>query len=57
MPAQPVGSERLFEIAWRGGYRLNLEGRQGMQSAIDMGRGVAWLELTEQQDWQIKRER
>ena len=57
MPAQPVGSERLFEIAWRGGYRLNLEGRQRMQSAIDMGRGVAWLELTEQQDWQIKRER
>lgn len=57
MPAQPVGRERLFEIAERGGYRLNLEGRQAMERAIDMGRGGVRLELTEQQDRRLKRER
>jgi hypothetical protein len=37
---------KLFEIAERGGYRLNLEGRQAMEHAIENGRGAIWLELT-----------
>lgn len=49
--------ERLFEIAERGGYRLNLEGRQAMQRAIDMGRGGIWLELREDQYRKLKGER
>ena len=52
-----VRQEKLFEIAERGGYRLNLEGRQAMLRAIDMGRGGIWLELTEEQYRRLKRER
>ena len=37
-----------------GGYRMNLEGRQAMQRAIDMGRGGIWLDLTEQQHRRLK---
>lgn len=48
--------ERLFEIAERGGYRLNLEGRQALQRAIEMGRGGVWLELTEEQYRKLKGE-
>lgn len=52
-----VRQERLFEIAERSGYRLNLEGRQAMQRAIDMGRGGIWPELTEDQYRKLKGER
>ena len=52
-----VRQEKLFEIAERGGYRLNLEGRQAMLRSIDMGRGGIWLELTEEQYRRLKRER
>lgn len=52
-----VREERLFEIAERGGYRLNLEGRQAMLRAIDMGRGGIWLDLTEEQYRRLRRER
>jgi hypothetical protein len=51
-----VRQEKLFEIAERGGYRLNLEGRQAMQLAIDTGRGGIWLELTEEQYRKLKGE-
>ena len=51
-----VRQEKLFEIAERGGYRLNLEGRQAMQRAIDMGRGGIWLELSEEQYRKLKGE-
>jgi len=44
-----VSQEKLFEIAERGGYDLNLEGRQAIQRAIEMGRGGIWLELSEEQ--------
>lgn len=40
---------KLFEIAERGGYRLNLEGRQAIEHAIENGRGAIWLELTPDQ--------
>jgi hypothetical protein len=52
-----VRQERLFDIAEHGGYALNLEGRQAMQRAIDMGRGGIWLELTEEQYRRLKGER
>ena len=52
-----VRLEKLFEIAERGGYRLNLEGRQAMQRAIDVGRGGIWLDLTEAQYRRLKGER
>jgi hypothetical protein len=40
---------KLFEVAERGGYRMNLEGRQAIERAIETGRGGIWLELTEEQ--------
>lgn len=49
-----VRQEKLFEIAERGGYKLNLEGRQAIQRAIDIGRGGIWLELTEAQYRRLK---
>lgn len=52
-----VAPETLFEIAERGGYWLNLDGRQAMQRAIDMGRGGIWLELTEEQYRRLRGER
>lgn len=52
-----VRREKLFDIAARGGYRLNLEGRQAMQRAIDMGRGGIWLELTGDQYRKLKGEK
>ena len=42
-------TDKIFELAERGGYRLNLEGRQAIQHGIDIGRGGVWLELTEEQ--------
>ena len=45
---------KLFEIAERGGYRLNLEGRQAMEHAIKSGRGAIWLELTPEQYAKLK---
>jgi hypothetical protein len=44
-----VHQENGFEIAVRGACRLNLEGRQSMQPAIDIGGGGIRLELTEEQ--------
>jgi len=40
---------KLIEMAEHGGYRLNLEGRQALDNAIENGRGGIWLELTEEQ--------
>ena len=50
----PISREKLFEVAERGGYRMNLEGRQALQQAVDMGRGGIWLELSEQQYRKLK---
>lgn len=51
-----VRQDRLFEIAERGGYILNLEGRQALQHAIDVGRGGIWLALTDEQYRKLKGE-
>ncbi|HEX4038837.1 MAG TPA: hypothetical protein VHX37_12330 [Acidobacteriaceae bacterium] len=44
-----VNQNKLFEIAQRGGYTLNREGRQALPHAIEIGRGGIWLELTDEQ--------
>lgn len=49
-----VCQDKLFEIAERGGYILNLEGRQALQQAIDKGRGGIWLELSDDQYRRLK---
>ena len=49
-----VSQEKLFEIAERGGYVLNLEGRQALQQAIEKGRGGIWLELSDDQYRKLK---
>ena len=46
--------QKLLEIAERGGYVLNLEGRQALQHAIEVGRGGIWLTLTEEQYRKLK---
>ncbi len=48
-------SDKIFELAERGGYNLNLEGRQAIQHGIDIGRGGIWLELTEEQYAKLRR--
>jgi hypothetical protein len=40
---------KLFEMAERGGYPLNLEGRQAIEHAIQNGRGGIWLDLSREQ--------
>lgn len=47
--------EKLFEMAERGGYLLNLEGRQAIENAIHNGRGGIWLRLTEDQYSKLKK--
>jgi hypothetical protein len=47
-------SDKLFELAERGGYKMDLEGRQSLQHAIDTGRGGIWLTLTEEQYRKLK---
>lgn len=49
--------ERLFEIAERGGYQLNLEGRHALERAVETGRGGIWLEPSEEHYQKLKRER
>ncbi len=48
-------SAKVIEMAARGGYKLNLEGRQALDSAIANGRGGVWLELTPEQYANLKR--
>jgi len=41
--------QKIFELADRGGYSMNLEGRQALDHGIENGRGGIWLLLTEEQ--------
>lgn len=41
--------QKLFEMAERGGCKFDLEARQAINHAIEIGRGGVWLELTEEQ--------
>ena len=46
---------RLFEIAERGGYLMNLEGRQAIEHAIENERGGVWLRLTDEQYQKLRK--
>jgi len=49
-------TQRLRELAARGGCDLNLEARQSLDHAIDIGRGGVWLELADEQYQKLKLE-
>jgi hypothetical protein len=48
------GPEKIVETAERGGYVMNLEGRQALENGIEKGRGGIWLLLTEEQYQKLK---
>jgi hypothetical protein len=48
--------ETLIQLAERGGYNANLEGRQALEHAIETRRGGVWLELTDAQDRKLTRD-
>jgi hypothetical protein len=41
--------KKIWEIAKRGGFTLNISGRQELEEAIRRRRGGIWLELTPEQ--------
>jgi len=41
--------KKLFELVKRGGFTLNISGRQEIEEAIRKKRGGVWLELTPEQ--------
>ncbi len=41
--------KKIFEMAKRGGFTLNIAGRQELQEAIRKAVGGIWLELTPEQ--------
>jgi len=47
-------SQKIIETAERGGYNMNLEGRQALDHGIENGRGGIWLLLTEEQYQKLK---
>jgi hypothetical protein len=47
-------SQKVIEAAERGGYNMNLEGRQALDHGIENGRGGIWLLLTEEQYQKLK---
>jgi hypothetical protein len=46
--------QKVIETAERGGYNMNLEGRQALDHGIENGRGGVWLLLTEEQYQKLK---
>jgi hypothetical protein len=42
-------NRKIFEIAKRGGFTLNIAGREEIEAAIRKGVGEIWLELTPEQ--------
>ena len=47
-------SGKIYELAERGNYSMNFEGRHAIDHAIEMGRGGIWLELTDEQYQKLK---
>ncbi len=47
--------EKLFELAEKGGARMNLEGRQAIEHGIRSGTGGVWLELSDDQYAKLRR--
>lgn len=50
-----ASSEKVVELARRGGAFKNLESCQAVEEAIEKGRGGVYLELTEEQYQKLKR--
>jgi hypothetical protein len=46
---------KLFEMAKRGGFTLNLAGRQEIEEAIRKKRGGIWLELSPEQHAKLRK--
>jgi hypothetical protein len=46
---------KLFELAKRGDFTLNLAGRQEIEEAIRKKRGGIWLELTPEQHAKLRK--
>ena len=46
---------KIYELAQRGNYSMNTEGRHALDHAIEMGRGGIWLELTDEQYAKLKK--
>lgn len=51
-----ANSEKVVEMAERGGYTMNVEGRQALEHGIEKGRGGGWLLLTDDQYAKLKRD-
>ncbi|MGA9240654.1 MAG: hypothetical protein WBW03_01560 [Silvibacterium sp.] len=48
--------QKIIELAERGGYAMNLEGRQALEHGIENGRGGIWLLLTDDQYERLKQQ-
>ena len=48
-------ADRIFELARRGGAKLDLEAQQAIHHALETGRGGIWLNLTDDQYRKLKR--
>jgi hypothetical protein len=48
-------SEKLIEMAERGGSLPNLEAIQMLRRGVEIGRGGVWLSLTEEQYLKLKK--
>jgi len=46
---------KLFEMAKRGGFTLNLAGRQEIEEAVRKKHGGIWLELTPEQHAKLRK--
>jgi hypothetical protein len=47
--------QKIWEVAKRGGFTLNISGRQDLEEAIRRKRGGIWLELTPEQYEKLRR--
>jgi hypothetical protein len=47
--------EKIWQVAKRGGFTLNICGRQELQEQIRKGSGGVWLELTSEQYEKLRR--
>jgi hypothetical protein len=47
--------QKIWEMAKRGGFTLNISGRQELEEAIRRKRGGIWLELTPEQYAKLRR--
>lgn len=41
--------DKIFELARRGGAKLDLEAQQAIRHGLEIGRSVVWLNLTDEQ--------